>query len=138
LPVPVRLEVCGLPTALSLTCNVPVLVPVAVGVNTTLMVQLDLAARLVVQVVADALKSPVVEIEMPVSATLCLLASVNTFAGLLVPQAVTVYTSSITKFRNGFTALGTVTGNVRVVGLLVKDPVSGNTVLIARYVDVLN
>jgi hypothetical protein len=54
-------------------------------VNTTLMVQLDLAARLVVQVVADTLKSPVVEIAMPVSATLCLLASVNTFAGLLVP-----------------------------------------------------
>jgi hypothetical protein len=64
--------------------------------------------------------------------------TINGFAGLLVPQAVTVYTSSITKFRNGFTALGTVTGNVRVVGLLVKDPVSGNTVLIARYVDVLN
>jgi hypothetical protein len=85
LPVPVRLEVCGLLTALSLTCNVAVLVPVSVGVNTTLMVQLDLAARLVVQVVADTLKSPVVEIAMPVSATLCLLASVNTFAGLLVP-----------------------------------------------------
>jgi hypothetical protein len=64
--------------------------------------------------------------------------TINGFAGLLVPQTVTVYTSSITTFRNGFTALGTVTGNVRVVGLLVKDPVSGNTVLIARYVDVLN
>ena len=64
--------------------------------------------------------------------------TLNGFAGLLVPQTVTVYTSSITKFRNGFTALSTVTGNVRVVGLLVKDPTSGNTVLIARYVDVLN
>ena len=40
--------------------------------------------------------------------------------------------------HNGFSALSSVTGNVRVVGLLVKDPLSGNTVLIARYVDVLN
>jgi hypothetical protein len=71
--------------ALSATCNVPVLVPVWVGVNTTLMVQLDLAAKLVVQVVVETLKSPVVEIPMPVSATACLLARVNTFAGLLVP-----------------------------------------------------
>jgi hypothetical protein len=64
--------------------------------------------------------------------------TVNGFAGLLVPQTVTVYTSGITTYRNGFTALSSVTGNVRVVGLLVKDPLSGNTVLIARYVDVLN
>ena len=63
---------------------------------------------------------------------------VTGFAGLLVPQTVTVYTSSITTYRNGFTALSGVTANVRVVGLLVKDPISGGTVLIARYVDVLN
>jgi hypothetical protein len=63
---------------------------------------------------------------------------VTGFAGLLVPQTVTVYTSGITIFRNGFSALSSVTGSVRVVGLLVKDPLSGNTVLIARYVDVLN
>ena len=63
---------------------------------------------------------------------------VTGFAGLLVPQPVTVYTSSITTYRNGFTALSGVTGNVRVVGLLVKDPLSGGTVLIARYVDALN
>ena len=85
LPVPVRLEVCGLPTALSDTLNVPVLVPVAVGVNTTLIVHLDLAARLLVQVVAETLKSPVVEITMPVSATACLLERVSVFAGLVVP-----------------------------------------------------
>jgi hypothetical protein len=64
--------------------------------------------------------------------------TINGFAGLLVPQTVTVYTSSITTFRNGFTALSSVTGNVRVVGLLVKDPNTGGTDLIARYVDVLN
>ena len=86
--MPVRLEVCGLPKALSLTLNVPVLVPVWVGLNTTLIVQVDLAARLLVQVVADTLKSPVVPIEMPVSATLCLLASVNVLAALVAPTFV--------------------------------------------------
>ena len=85
MPVPVRLEVCGLPAALSATFNVPVLVPVCVGVNVTLILQLDLAAKLVVQVVVETLKSPVVEMAMLVSATVCLLASVNTFAGLVVP-----------------------------------------------------
>jgi hypothetical protein len=63
---------------------------------------------------------------------------VTGFAGLLVPQTVTVYTSSITTFRNGFTKISDVTGNIRVVGLLIKDPTSGGTDLIARYVDVLN
>jgi hypothetical protein len=28
--------------------------------------------------------------------------------------------------------------NVRVVGLLIKDPTSGNTVLLAHYVDALD
>jgi hypothetical protein len=83
--VPFRLEVCGLPTALSATLNVPVLVPVAVGVNTTLIVQGVLAARLVPHVVVETAKSPVVEIAMPVSATVCSLVRVNTFAGLLTP-----------------------------------------------------
>jgi hypothetical protein len=63
---------------------------------------------------------------------------VTGFAGLLVPQTVTVYTSGITTYRNGFTALSSITGNVRVVGLLIKDPASGGADLIARYVDVLN
>ena len=85
LPVPVRLEVCGLPNALSATFNEPVLVPVAVGLKTTLILQLVLAVRLVVQVVVETLKSPVVEITMLFSATGCLLARVNTFARLVVP-----------------------------------------------------
>jgi hypothetical protein len=70
LPVPVRLEVCGLLLALSLTLNVPGLVPVPVGVNVTLILQLDLAARLVVQVVVETVKSPVVEITMLPNVTL--------------------------------------------------------------------
>jgi hypothetical protein len=65
---------------------------------------------------------------------------VSGFAGLLIPQTVTVYTSSVTTFRDGFTGLSSLTSsaNVRVVGLLVKDPSSGNSILLARYVDLLN
>ena len=85
MPVPVSAEICGLLLALSATFNVPVLVPVPVGVNVTLILQVDLAAKLAAQVVVETLKSPVVEITMLFSATLCLLASVNTFAGLVVP-----------------------------------------------------
>ena len=65
---------------------------------------------------------------------------VSGFAGLLVPQTVTVYTSSVTSFREGFTGLSSVTSSakVRVVGLLIKDPSSGNSIILARYVDLLN
>jgi|SRR5690348_10062694 hypothetical protein len=86
-PVPVRLEVCGLLLALSLTVNSPVLVPFACGVKVTLIVHLLLAARLVVQVVVDTAKSPVVEIAMLVRAIAWLLLSVNVFAALVVPTA---------------------------------------------------
>jgi hypothetical protein len=65
---------------------------------------------------------------------------INGFAGLLVPQTVTVYTANRTVFRDGMTGMGTIAAgtNVRVVGLLLKDPTSGNTVLLAHYVDALN
>ena len=53
-----------------------------------MIVQLDFAARLDEQVVEETLKSPVVEIEMPVSETLCLLERVNGFGTLLVPTGV--------------------------------------------------
>jgi hypothetical protein len=84
-PVPVKLDVCGLLLALSVTLNFPVLVPVSVGVKVTPIVHFALAARLVVHVVAETAKSPVVEIATLVSATLWLLASVNVFAVLVVP-----------------------------------------------------
>lgn len=65
---------------------------------------------------------------------------INGFAGLLVPQTVTVYTLPGTQWRDGLSGIGGVTGgtNVRVVGLLIKDPTSGNTVLLAHYVDALD
>src|SRR4051794_28252395 len=44
-PVPVRLTLWGLPAASSVTVRAPERVPMAVGVNVTLMVQLPAAAN---------------------------------------------------------------------------------------------
>jgi hypothetical protein len=83
--VPLRGTCCGLLPALSLTLAVPVLAPVAVGLNSMLILHVPLAARLDVQVVEDTVKSPVTAIEMPVSETACLLVRVSTLAALVVP-----------------------------------------------------
>jgi hypothetical protein len=48
-PVPERLTVCGLPVALSEMVRLPLRVPVAVGVNITLIVQFAPAVTLVPQ-----------------------------------------------------------------------------------------
>ena len=56
-PVPVSEIVCGLLEALSVMVNVPLRVPPPVGVNVTLIVQLELAATLEPQVLVCA-KSP--------------------------------------------------------------------------------
>jgi hypothetical protein len=67
--------------------------------------------------------------------------NITGFAGLLVPgQPVPVYTASGTTFRDGFNILGDVsTGTkIRVVGLLIKDPTSGESVILARHVDDMN
>jgi len=65
---------------------------------------------------------------------------VNGFAGVLIPETVTVYVGSGTTFRDGLTGLSSVTSgaSVRVVGLLIKDPTSGNAVILAHYVDGLS
>jgi hypothetical protein len=65
---------------------------------------------------------------------------VTGFAGLLIPETVTVYTDNVTTFRGGLTGMTTVspTINVRVVGLLLKNTANGNAVLLAHYVDELN
>jgi Domain of unknown function (DUF4382) len=65
---------------------------------------------------------------------------INGFAGILVPQTVTVFITGETEFRDGLNTLSdlTATTNVRVVGLLLKDPTSGQTVLVGHYVDDLN
>jgi Domain of unknown function (DUF4382) len=65
---------------------------------------------------------------------------INGFAGLLVPQTVTVYIAPHTGWRFGWTGMSDVTAgaNVRVVGLLLKSPLDGSTVLLAHYVDDMN
>ena len=65
---------------------------------------------------------------------------VKGFAGLLVPQTVTVYIAGNCEFRDGFAQLSDVSSavNVRVGGLLLKNPTNGNTVLIGYYVDDLD
>ena len=65
---------------------------------------------------------------------------VNGFAGVLVPQTVTVVTTAKTGFRNGPSSVSDITDNekIRVVGLLLKDPLDATkTVLMAHYVDEL-
>ena len=65
---------------------------------------------------------------------------VTGFAGVLIPQAVTVYIGSDAEYRDGFTSEGDITDNakVRVVGVLLKDPMTGNPVLVGHYVDSQN
>jgi hypothetical protein len=65
---------------------------------------------------------------------------VTGFGGTLIPQTVTIYTGAKTGFRNGLTGLGDLTNgeNVRVVGLLLVNPSTGNTELLARDVDELD
>jgi hypothetical protein len=126
LPVPVRLEVCGLLLALSATFNFPVLVPVAVGLNTTLMVQLVLAARLAPQVVVETLKSPVVEITMLESVTLWLFLRVNVFGRLVVPTVWAAYVALPGVNVTGAMPVpdsGTVCGLFAALSLIVMLPV---------------
>jgi len=65
---------------------------------------------------------------------------INGFVGQLVPQTVTVYVLPNTVFRDGWGGMSDATGgaNVRVVGLLIKSPIDGSTVLLAHYVDDMN
>lgn len=65
--------------------------------------------------------------------------NVTGFAGLLVPAPVTVYVAGRTNFRYGLSGMGdlTDTAHIRVVGLLIKDQASGQLVLLARYVGLL-
>jgi hypothetical protein len=112
--------------ALSVAFNVPVLVPVAVGLNTTWMVQLVFAARLVVHVVVETLKSPVVAITMLVSATLWLFFSVNVFGKLVVPTVCNAYVALIGVNVTGAMPVpdsGTVCGLFAALSVIVMLPV---------------
>jgi hypothetical protein len=66
----------------------------------------------------------------------------NGLAGVLFNGPVTVYCTPFTVFRGGLTGLGDLTGNtamnLRVVGLVLKDPISGQPVFVAHGVEKLN
>lgn len=85
-PVPVSGIVCGLPAALSVIVTAPVRVPVAVGLNATLIVQPAPAATELPQVppLANA-KSPLTARLEIVSEALPELVSVTDCAVLVVP-----------------------------------------------------
>ncbi len=65
---------------------------------------------------------------------------VKGFAGVLIPETVTVYLGPDSDFRYGFGAFNDLANgtNIRVVGLLLRNPTNGNVVIIARHVDGLN
>ena len=75
-PVPVRLTVCVLGLALSVTVRVPVRVPEAVGLKVTLIVQLASAFTEVPQVLVSA-KSPLAVMLVRVNVALPLLVRVT-------------------------------------------------------------
>ena len=62
---------------------------------------------------------------------------VNGFAGVLIPETITVYMTGETEFRDGFNGMTDITDNakVRVVGLLLRDTTSGKVILLAHYTD---
>lgn len=62
---------------------------------------------------------------------------VNGFAGVLIPETITVYLTGETEFRDGFKSMADITENstVRVVGLLLRDTTSGKVILLAHYAD---
>jgi hypothetical protein len=93
-PVPLRLTVCGLLLALSVSVRVAVREPVAVGANVTLITQVPLAAteELVLQVVPLAMaKSPGLvppnAMLVKVNDAVPLLVTVTALAVLVVPTA---------------------------------------------------
>jgi hypothetical protein len=65
---------------------------------------------------------------------------VDGFAGQLIPQTINVYLTGHTEFRYGYSGIRTISGGdlVRVVGLLLKDPATGDTILVGKYVDALD
>lgn len=65
---------------------------------------------------------------------------IDGFAGVLVPETVTVYLGGKSDFRYGLGAFTDLTdgAKIRVVGLLLKNSTTGQAVLLARHVDGVN
>ncbi len=113
-PVPVRLVVCGLLPALSVTVSVPVRVPTTVGVKVTLTVHFALLATDVPQVFVCA-KSPVTLTLSIVNAAVILFVNVTVVGLLVVP---TVRLLNVTFAGDSVTACTPVPLRLTVCGLL--------------------
>jgi hypothetical protein len=65
----------------------------------------------------------------------------NGLAGVLFDGPVTVFVTPFTRFGGGLTGIGDLTGNaaikLRIVGLVLKDPISSQPVFVARGVEEL-
>jgi hypothetical protein len=83
-PVPLKLAVCGLPAALSVTLKAPLRVPTAVGVNVTLIVHVPFTASVLPQLLVCA-KSPLTAMLLIVSAPVPLFVNVTVWAAEVVP-----------------------------------------------------
>jgi hypothetical protein len=84
--LPLKFTTCGLPAALSVIVNEPVLLPVAVGVKVTLMVQLAPAGKDAPQVLISP-KSPVARMFVIIKGAVPVLLNVTACAALVVPKA---------------------------------------------------
>ena len=89
-PVPLKPTTWGLPLALSVSVRLPERLPVAVGVNVTLITQLLPLPATEVQVLqvvplAAMAKSPVTAMLVKLSHAVPLLVTVTALAGLVVP-----------------------------------------------------
>ena len=89
--MPLKLTLCGLPLALSVSVRLPERLAVAVGVKVTLITQLPPAVTgaLVLQVVllAEMAKSPVTAMFVKVKDAVPVLFTVTPLAALVVPTA---------------------------------------------------
>jgi hypothetical protein len=83
-PVPVKATVCGVVSASSLKVNVPLRIPIAVGLKVTLTVQFAPAATVVPQVLALMAKSPLIVILLIFSVLVPVFVSLIAFAVLVV------------------------------------------------------
>jgi len=83
-PVPFRLTMCGLPAASSVIVTAPVRIPVAVGVNLTLILQLDPAVSDEPHVVVSE-KSPLTAMLVIFSAAVPVFFNVTLCDALVVP-----------------------------------------------------
>jgi hypothetical protein len=65
----------------------------------------------------------------------------NGVAGVLFNGPITVYCTPFTKFKGGLTGLSSITGttalDLRVVGMVLRDPISGQPVFVAHSVEQL-